>query len=47
MAQPTSLQERFYLMRTSLSAGIQLPSIGDNNFELKSQFINTLSKFMA
>ena len=32
-------------MRTSLPSCIQLPSIGDNNFELKPQFINTLPKF--
>jgi len=45
MAQPTSLQDRFYPIRTSLPSYIQLPSIGEQNFELKSQFINTLSKF--
>jgi len=32
-------------MRTSLPFCIQLSLIGDNNFELKPQFINTLSKF--
>jgi len=32
-------------MRTSLPSCIQLPSIGDNNFELKPQLINTLPKF--
>jgi len=45
MAQPTSLQDRFYPIRTSLSSCIQLSSIGDNNFEFKPQFINTLPKF--
>jgi len=45
MAQPTSLQDRFYLMRASLPSCIQLPSIGEHNFELKSQFISTLPKF--
>ena len=45
MAQPTSLQDRFYPIRTSILSCIQLPSIGDNNFELKPQFINTLPKF--
>jgi len=45
MAQPTSLQDRFYPIRTLLLSCIQLPSTGDNNFELKPQFINTLPKF--
>ena len=45
MAQPTSLQDRFYPMRISLLSCILLPSIGDNNFEFKPQFINTLPKF--
>ena len=45
MAQPTSLQDRFYPMRTSLLSCIQLPSVGEHNFELKHQFINTLPKF--
>ena len=45
MAQSTLLQDRFYPMRTSLPSCIQLLSIGDNNFELKPQFINTLPKF--
>ena len=44
MAQPLSLQDRFYPIRTSLPC-IQLPSVGDNNFEFKPQFINTLPKF--
>ena len=43
--QPPSLQDRFYLIWTSLPSCIQLLSIGDNNFELKPQFINTLSKY--
>ena len=45
MAQPTSLQDRFYPMRTSLPSYIQLPSVGEHNFEFKPQFINTLPKF--
>jgi len=45
MAQPTLLQERFYPMRTSLPSCIRLPEANGNNFELKLQFINTLSKF--
>jgi len=45
MAQPTSLQDRFYSMRTSLPPCIQLSEADDNNFELKSQFINTLLKY--
>ena len=45
MAQLTSLQDRFYLIRISLPSYIQLSSIGDNSFELKPQFINTLPKF--
>ena len=45
MAQPTSLQDRFYPIRTSPPSCIQLPSVGEHNFELKPQFIHTLSKF--
>ena len=45
MAQPLSLQDRFYPIRTSLPSCIQLLWVGDNNFELKPQFINTLPKF--
>jgi len=45
MTQPISFQDRFYPIRTSLPSCIQLSSIGDSNFELKSQFINTLPKF--
>ena len=45
MAQPVYLQDRFYLMRTSLPSCIQLPLIGDNNFKLKPQFINILPMF--
>ena len=45
MAQPTSLQDRFYSIRTSLPSYIQLPSVGEHNFELKPLFINTLPKF--
>jgi len=45
MTQPTYLQDIFYPIRTTLPSCIQLPSIGEHNFELKSQFINTLPKF--
>ena len=45
MAQPTSLQDRFYPIRTALPSCIQLLSVGEYNFELKPQFINTLFKF--
>ena len=45
MAQSTSLQDRFYPIRTSLPSCISLPSVGEHNFELKPQFINTLPKF--
>ena len=45
MAQPTTLQERFYPLRTSLPSCIQLPGANGNSFELKPQFINTLPKF--
>ena len=45
MAQSTSLQDRFYPIRTSLSSCILLPSVGEYNFELKPQFINTPPKF--
>ena len=45
MAQPPSLQDRFYPIRTSLPSCIQLPDVGDDQFELKPQYINTLPKF--
>ena len=45
MAQPLSLQDRFYHIMTSIPSCIQLPSVGDNYFELKPQFINTLPRF--
>ena len=45
MAQPTSLQVRFYPIIISLPSCIQLSSIGEYIFELKPQFINTLPKF--
>ena len=45
MAQSTSLQDRFYPIRTSLPSCILLSSVGEYNFELKPQFINTLPKF--
>ena len=45
MAQPPSLQDRFYPIRTSLPSCIQLPDVRDDQFELKPQYINTLPKF--
>ena len=45
MALPTSLQDRFYLMRTSFSSCIRLLEANGNNFELNPQFINALTKF--
>ena len=45
MAQPPSLQDRFYPIRTSLPSCIQLPDVEDDQFELKPQYINTLPKF--
>ena len=41
----TSLQDKFYPIRTSLPSCILLPEANGNNFELKPQFINTLSRF--
>jgi len=32
-------------MRTSLPSCIQVQSVGERNFELRSKFINTLPKF--
>ena len=45
MANNTSLQDKFYPIRTSLPSCILLPEANGNNFELKSQFINTLPRF--
>jgi len=45
MAQQPTLQDRFYPIRTSLLSCISLPDVGDNQFELKPQYINTLPKF--
>ena len=45
MANPTSLQNKFYPIRTSLPSCILLPEANGNNFELKPQFINTLPRF--
>ena len=45
MTQPPSLQDRFYPIRTSFPSCIQLPDVGDDQFELKLQYINTLPKF--
>ena len=39
------LQDMFYPITTSLPSCIKLPEVNGNNFELKSQFINTLLKF--
>ena len=45
MTQPTSLQDSFYPIRTTLPSCIKLSSVGEHNFELKPQFINILPKF--
>ena len=45
MANNTSLQDKFYPIRTSLPSCILLPVTNGNNFELKPQFINTLPRF--
>ena len=45
MAQPQSLQERFYPIRTSLPSCIKLTIESVDPFELKPQYINTLPKF--
>jgi len=45
MTQTISLQDRFYPIRSSLLSCIRLPEVDGNNFELKSQFINTLPKY--
>jgi len=45
MTQPTSLQDKFYKIRTTFPSCIQLLSVGEHNFELKTQFINILPKF--
>ena len=45
MANNTSLQDKFYPIRTSLPSCILLPEANGNNFELKPQFINTLPRF--
>jgi len=42
MIQPTSLEDRFYPIRTSLTSCIQLPEPESKSFEIKPQFINTL-----
>ena len=45
MPLPTSLQDRFYPMRTSLPSCIRFLEANGNNFVLNPQFINTLPKF--
>ena len=45
MAQPLSLQDRFYPIRTSLPSCIQLSDEGVDQFKLKPQYINTIPKF--
>ena len=47
MANHTSLQDKFYPIMTSFPSCIQLLEENGNNFELKLQFINTLSKFYS
>jgi len=44
LAQPPSLQDRFFPIRTSLPSYIRSDE-RDNQFELKPQYINTLPKF--
>jgi len=39
------MQDRFYPIKVTLPSCIQLPSVDEHDFELKSQFINTLPKF--
>ena len=45
MAQPSSLQDRFYPIRTSLPSCIQLTIESVDPYKLKPQYINTLPKF--
>ena len=45
IAQPPSLQYRFYPIRTSVPSCIQLPDVGDDQFELKPQYITALPNF--
>ena len=45
MANHVSLQDKFYPIRTSLPSCIRLLEANGNNFELKPQFINTLTRF--
>jgi len=45
MANHVSLQNKFYMIRTSLPSCIILPEANGNNFELKPQFINALPRF--
>ena len=45
MTQPISLDDRFYPIRTLHPSCIQLPKDESKSFEIKSQFINTLSKY--
>jgi len=45
MAKHTSLQDKFYPIRTSLPSCILLLEANGNNFELIPQFINTLPRF--
>ena len=45
MAQPPSLQDRFYPLRTSIPSCIKLSNEGVDPFELKPQYISTLPKF--
>jgi len=47
MANPISLQDKFYPIRILLLSCILLPEANENNFELKPQFINTLPRFHA
>jgi len=43
--RPLSLREKCYLSRTVQPSAIPFPPAEGNNFELKSSFINGVSKF--
>jgi len=45
MTQPTSLEDRFYPIRTFLPSRIQLPEVESKIFKIKPQFINTLPHY--
>jgi len=45
MTQLILLEDRFYLIRTSLPSYIKLPKDESKSFEIKPQFINALPKY--